>query len=361
MPKFTWNVDPIAFEIGSFQMRWYSLIFTLMFFGGYLLLAWHIRRGGGEWDEGAEFIPYGVIGSIVGARVGHALFYEPHKLAADPLWLLRVWEGGLASHGAVVGVGIGMWLFCKRRNISFIEGADRSTYAGTLSATMVRVGNFFNSEIVGRPTDQTWGVQFLRYPENPHLYRYPTQLFEAGMGVFIMAALFVFDSAIGKERRPRGAMIAFWFTLYFALRFIVEFFKEQQVYRGATLDMGQYLSIPGFLLGLFGLYWAFKKRVPAGWYEEYPEEKEEEKPRRRSIQRDPDVDAEFGAGKKRKGAKRKKKKAKKATPDAPEPGTAPEAASGSAGAATAPESQPEAPPVPESAGTPDSESERPAK
>src|SRR5688500_9100979 len=102
MPKYTWNIDPIAFAIGSFQTLWYSLIFALMFFGGYLLLAWHIRRGGGEWDEGAEFIPYGVIGSIVGARVGHAVFYEPQKLAADPTWLLRVWEGGLASHGAVV-------------------------------------------------------------------------------------------------------------------------------------------------------------------------------------------------------------------------------------------------------------------
>ncbi|HMJ11161.1 MAG TPA: prolipoprotein diacylglyceryl transferase [Polyangiaceae bacterium] len=311
MPKFPWNIDPVLVEIGSFQLRWYSLIFTLMFFGGYLLLAWHIRRGGGDWDEGAEFIPYGVIGSIVGARLGHAFFYEPHKLAADPMWLFRVWEGGLASHGAVVGVGVGMWLFCKRRHISFLEGADRSTYAGTLSATMVRVGNFFNSEIVGRPTDQTWGVQFLRYPEHPELYRYPTQLFEACMGLFIMASLFVFDSAIGKEKRPRGAMIAFWFTLYFALRFTVEFFKEQQVYRGATLDMGQYLSIPGFLLGLFGLYWAFKKRVPAGWYEEYPEDEVEEKPRRRN-KRDADVDAEFGRGGTRaQGAKRKKKQKRK--------------------------------------------------
>lgn len=268
MPKFTWDVDPIMFRIGDHPFRWYSFFFFLMFWGGYALVSWQIRRGGGTHKDGLDFLPYGVFGSLIGARLGHVLFYDLDRALADPAWALRVWEGGLASHGAVIGVGIAMYLFTKLRGIAFIEGADRSVYGGTLAATLVRVGNFFNSEIVGRRTDQTWGVRFPRYLPDPHGYRYPTQLFEIAIGIVIMCALFAFDKAIGKEKRPRGAMIAFWFTLYFALRFIVEFYKEQQVFRGDVLDMGQYLSIPGFLLGVFGLYWSFKRRIPAGWYRE---------------------------------------------------------------------------------------------
>lgn len=325
LPKFTWDVDPILVHIGSFPLRWYSLLFVGVFLGGYALVDWQIRRGGGDKEEGADFIIYGVLATLIGARLGHVLFYDLDHALADPLWVLEIWTGGLSSHGAVIALAVAMYIFTKRRRVSFLEGADRSVFGGTLAATLVRIGNFFNSEIVGRQTDQTWGVKFPRYPEDPTHYRYPTQLFEAGIGIFIFIALLVFDKALGKEKRPRGAMISFWFTLYFSLRFLVEFYKEHQVFKGgATFDMGQYLSIPGVLLGLYGLYWSFKHKIPAGWYEEVPtEELEEEKRRARRKLRDADVDAEFGVRKssKAKGTKKKAKKGKKKLKAEPAAGT----------------------------------------
>jgi prolipoprotein diacylglyceryl transferase len=272
VPQFTWNVDPVLVNLGGFPLRWYSIIFLLAFIGGYALLDWQIRRGGGDEQDASDFIVYGVIAVLGGARLGHVLFYDLDKALANPLWVLKVWSGGLASHGAVIGLAIAMYLFTKRRRVSFIEGADRITFSGALGAALVRIGNFFNSEIVGRTTDQSWGVRFARYAPDPDHYRYPTQLFEAGIGLFVLGALFVFDRALGGEKRPRGALISFWFALYFGLRFLVEFYKEPQVFKGGVLDMGQYLSIPGALLGLAGLCWSFRKRVPAGFQEEYYEE-----------------------------------------------------------------------------------------
>ncbi len=306
MPKFTWDVDPIITTIGGFPLRWYSLLFVGVFLGGYALLNWQIRRGGGDEEEAGDFIVYGVLGVLLGARLGHVLFYDLDKALADPLWIFKIWTGGLASHGAVVGLAVAMYVFCKRRRIPFLEGADRFTFSGALGATLVRIGNFFNSEIVGKKTDQSWGVRFPRYDEDPINYRIPTQLFEAAIGIFVLVALIIFDRALGKEKRPRGALISFWFALYFPLRFIVEFYKEPQVFLGGRFDMGQYLSIPGALLGFFGLYWAFKRRIPAGWYEEYDEKRE-----RKSKLRDPDVDAELARPrkKKKKGSKKAKKKA----------------------------------------------------
>jgi len=305
VPKFTWNIDPIITHIGGFPLRWYSLLFVGVFLGGYALLNWQIRRGGGDEEEAGDFIVYGVLGVLVGARLGHVLFYDLDKALADPMWIFKIWTGGLASHGAVIGLAIAMYVFCKRRRIPFLEGADRFTFSGALGATLVRIGNFFNSEIVGKKTDQSWGVQFPRYDEDPISYRYPTQLFEAAIGIFVLVALLVFDRALGKEKRPRGAMISFWFAVYFPLRFIIEFFKEPQVFQGAKLDMGQYLSIPGALLGVIGLYWSFKRRIPAGWYEEYDPNRE---PRKAG---DPDVDAQFAPGKRKKKKKKGSKKAKK--------------------------------------------------
>lgn len=270
MPKFTWSVDPVLYRFGDLSLRWYSLIFLFVFVGGYLLFHWQVRRGGGDDAEAGDFIVYGVLGVLGGARIGHVLFYDLDKALRDPIWIFKIWTGGLASHGAVVGLAIAMYVFTKRRRVPFLEGADRFTFSGALGAILVRIGNFFNSEIVGRVTDQSWGVRFPRYKEDPTHYRYPTQLYEAAIGLFVLIALFVFDRALGKEKRPRGAMISFWFALYFPLRFLVEFYKEHQVFKGeAAFDMGQYLSIPGALLGFYGLYWAFKHRIPAGWYEEY--------------------------------------------------------------------------------------------
>jgi phosphatidylglycerol---prolipoprotein diacylglyceryl transferase len=278
--------DPIA-------IRFYSLLFVGVFLGGYSLLNWQIRRGKGDAEVAGDFIVYGVVGVLAGARLGHVIFYDFQKELDDPLWVFRIWEGGLASHGAVIGLIIAMWIFTKRRGVPFLEGADRFAFSAALGATLVRVGNFFNSEIVGRKVpDQSWGVRFPRFDvglaEAP--LRYPTQAFEALLGMFVLLCLYLVDRAAGREKRPRGLLISVFFLVYFIGRFIVEFWKEHQVFdTTAALDMGQFLSIPGMFLGAFGVYWSLKNRIPVGWAPADPSSEDEKAPLF-----DPDVDEAFG-------------------------------------------------------------------
>ncbi len=323
LPKFTWDIDPVFLHIplpwdSELGLRYYSLLFVFVFLGGYALLNWQVRRGGGTEEDAGDFIVYGVIGVLGGARLGHVLFYDLDKALRDPGWVLKIWTGGLASHGAVVGLIVAMYLFTKRRGIPFLEGSDRFAFSAALGATLVRLGNFFNSEIVGRVTDQSWGVQFPRYDhravEVP--YRYPSQLFETAMGLVVLAALLVADRAWGKEKRPRGALISLFFAVYFPGRFLVEFYKEYQTLPDtSTLTMGQWLSVPGACLGLYGLWWSFKHRLPVGWAsrepdydEDYDDEDydDEDYDDEREALRDADVDEEFAPHRRRRtSAKRR--------------------------------------------------------
>jgi len=280
--------DPIG-------IRFYSLLFVGVFLGGYSFLNWQIRRGGGGLEVAGDFIVYGVIGVLAGARLGHVIFYDYEKALDDPVWIFRIWEGGLASHGAVVGLILAMWLFTKRRGVPFLEGADRFSFSAALGATLVRVGNFFNSEIVGREVPgQTWGVRFPRYDvglaEAP--LRYPTQAFEALLGIFVILCLYLVDRAAGKEKRPRGLLISVFFLVYFIGRFLVEFWKEHQVFdKTALLDMGQFLSMPGIFLGAFGVYWSIKNHLPVGWVEGSASDGEASAGK--GLARDADVDEAF--------------------------------------------------------------------
>jgi len=276
LPKFTWNIDPIFLHLGPLALRYYSLLFVGVFLGGYALLKWQIERGGGDEDDAGDFIVYGVFGVLIGARLGHVIFYDWKKALADPVWIFEIWKGGLASHGATAGLIFAMWLFTRRRGVPFLEGADRFAFSAALGATLVRVGNFFNSEIVGRPTDQTWGVRFPRYDGNFHgPFRYPTQFYEAGLGLLVMLVLYLVDRWAGKERRPRGLLISVFFAVYFTGRFFVEYFKAYQTLPTSyPLTMGQLLSIPAALLGYVGIAWSLKAKLPVGWAP--PEDLEEE-------------------------------------------------------------------------------------
>jgi prolipoprotein diacylglyceryl transferase len=248
LPSYTWNVDPVFFHIprsyviytlvalgaiaalyGLFkklkdqvvtgaillglalvvsqfmgqavQLRYYSMLFVVVFLGGHALLNWQIKRGGGSADEASDFIVYGVLAVLVGARLGHVIFYDLEKALEDPLWVFEIWTGGLASHGAVIGLVIAMYLFTKRRGIPFLEGADRFAFSAALGATVVRIGNLINSEIVGRVTDQSWGMRFPRgidQGKDPIPLRYPSQLYEIALGVAGFIGLLIADRAMGK-------------------------------------------------------------------------------------------------------------------------------------------------------------------
>lgn len=271
MPKFTWDIDPALFHLGSWELRYYSLIFVVVFLGGYQLLRWQVMRGGGEERDASDFFVYGVLAVLIGARLGHVIFYDYEKAMNDPLWILQIWTGGLSSHGAVIGLIVAMWRFTKTRGVAFLEGADRFAFSAALGATLVRIGNFFNSEIVGKPTDQSWGVKFPRYVEHHGdavVYRHPTQLYEATLGILVFAALYFTDRYFGKEKRPRGLLISVFFLVYFTGRIFVENFKELQVRsleEAAGFTMGQMLSAPLAIVGLIGVVLSLQKKEPAGW------------------------------------------------------------------------------------------------
>jgi prolipoprotein diacylglyceryl transferase len=279
------------------ELRYYSMLFVGVFLGGYALLKWQIVRGGGPADDAGDFIVYGVLGVLVGARVGHVLFYDYEKALADPTWIFKIWTGGLASHGAVMGLILAMFLFTRRRGIPFFEGADRFSFSAALGAGLVRLGNLLNSEIVGRRVpDQSWGFRFLRFSEDSHLdprpLRYPTQIAEMLLGFGILGILYLFDKRLKGEKRPRGALISMFFALYFTGRFCVEFYKEFEgnggMPFGLPITMGQLLSLPGVLIGLIGLALSFQKKIPVGWPSgrlEPDGEDDEERERRRRRKR----------------------------------------------------------------------------
>lgn len=274
----------IYFFLGeTLQLRYYSLLFVVVFLGGHALLNWQVKRGGGGPEVASDFIVYGVLGVLVGARLGHVLFYDLDHALQDPMWVFKIWTGGLASHGAVIGLIIAMYLFTKKRGVPFLEGSDRFAFSATLGATVVRIGNLLNSEIVGRVVpDQSWGIKFPRADIHGGMdrlsftaeelesvkYRYPSQIYEIVLGTCVFIGLLIADRMMGKEKRPRGALISWFFVLYFGGRLFTERYKEfEAVEPGAIITMGQWLSFPGLLLGLYGLYRAFKRKEPAGWVE----------------------------------------------------------------------------------------------
>ena len=281
------------FMPADYGIRYYSLLFVGVFLGGHALLKWQITRAHGPAEDANDFIVYGVLGVLVGARLGHVLFYDLDKALENPLWVLQIWTGGLASHGAVLGLITAMFLFTKRRGLPFLEGADRFSFSAALGATLVRIGNLLNSEIVGKQTDGTWGFRFPRFERDPPL-RHPSQLYEITLGLVVLGLLFLIDKQLGKEKRPRGAMISSFFLLYFCGRFGIEFFKEYDgISPDSPLRMGQILSIPGILLGAYGLFWALTRRLPAEWpHAVLPSEDEDEDDDEESDEDDDDDDDE---------------------------------------------------------------------
>jgi prolipoprotein diacylglyceryl transferase len=262
----TWDLDPVFFTIPFLNLstRYYGLIFSLNFILGLLLYAWQIQRSGGSVSEAMDMVWPGFIGLLVGARLGHVFFYNFDYFTQDPLWLFRVWEGGLASHGAALGlIGAIAWR-SYRSHRPFWDIFDRLTFSGALGAALIRLGNFFNSEIVGKVTNVWWAVRFPRYdwrlPPDLVPPRYPSQLVEFLAGLLVLGALLLIDRLAGREKRPRGLLAASFFILYFTARFLVEFLKERH---GPNDDLwlskGQLLSILPIVFGVGALIAVIKK------------------------------------------------------------------------------------------------------
>lgn len=253
----TWTADPIIFSIGPFALRWYALMFIIGFFIGEKLMEKYYKLDGVDPERVYTLFVYCFIGTLVGARLGHCFFYDPHYYLQHPLEILQTWKGGLASHGGTIGVFLAVVIYAKRDHLTSLFVLDRLGIAVAPVACLIRLGNLFNHEIYGHVTSLPWGFRFItnihqwqagmapRFTEPSH----PTQLYEAlcYLAVFFINAWLYKKYDAGK--RP-GLLLGSFFTLVFGSRFLIEFVKnvQEDFESDMALDMGQLLSIP-FILG----------------------------------------------------------------------------------------------------------------
>lgn len=260
LADFVWNLDPVLLRLGPLAIRYYGMVFALTLLTGYVFWRWQMRRGGYSQDDVDGFILWSVVAVIGGARLGHCFFYHPVRYLSDPITILQFWRGGLASHGATVGLIVALVLYARRRRLRVVEVLDRFAMSAAVGSAGIRLGNFLNSEIVGRPTTVPWAVRFVRF-EAHAVPRHPSQLYELALGLTVLGTLVLVDRLAGREKRPLGLMVGLFLTLYFAGRFCVEFVKEYHTLSHSVLTMGQYLSILPFLAGAGLLVWTSKRRL----------------------------------------------------------------------------------------------------
>lgn len=257
-----WDVDPEIFRIGSFAVRWYGLLFASSFFVGYIIMTRIFKNENLKEDMLDRLTIYMAIGVIGGARLGHCLFYEPAYYLAHPLEIFAIWHGGLASHGAAIGILLAIWFFTKKEHKDYLWVLDRVAIVVALSGFFIRMGNLMNSEIYGVETTLPWGFVFLR--NNEVAPKHPTQIYEGLVYLAIFILLYrIYWSKKGQH--IQGLLISLICILIFTARFFIEFLKEDQVAfeAGMKLNMGQWLSIPFVLLGFAGLFWSMKRNKRA--------------------------------------------------------------------------------------------------
>lgn len=257
MEHILWRVDPVLWRSGHLSLHWYGLIFIAGLLLGYAVLRWIYGREGRDPEAVDALFLYATVGILAGARLLHCLVYEPGYYLRHPVEILYFWKGGLASHGGMAGVVLAALLFCRRYGEKPLWLLSRLTIPGTLVAAFVRIGNFFNSEILGLPSDAPWAVVFARVDAAP---RHPVQLYESGAYLLLFALLFLLYLRLKPERATR-LLPGVFLTGMFSARFVLEYFKTEQAdyVTGLPFTVGQLLSLPLILLGTVWLLYALRK------------------------------------------------------------------------------------------------------
>lgn len=272
-----WDVDPVIFEIFGRGIRWYGLFFAL----GLLILGpmiegriWKREKLNPEWMN--SLFVYVVLGTILGARLGHVLFYDPSYYLANPSKIFAVWEGGLASHGGTIGIIVAVWIYSRRvTKRSMLWTLDRLAVPTGLAAALIRLGNLMNSEIFGRPTDLPWGFVFPRASEFAGYAEkgltipacHPTQIYEAVAYLLVFALCMYLYWGRDAARRYPGLILGYFLLGVFGFRLFVESIKNVQesweigLVQHYGLNMGQFLSIPFILAGLGLIIYAYRHPV----------------------------------------------------------------------------------------------------
>lgn len=271
-----WDFDPTFIDIGGLDIRWYGLMWAIAILAANWFVSNFCRREGLPASVSESAFLWIVLGTFVGARVGHCVFYEPEVYLPEPWRIITdIRDGGMASHGATIGIMLGIWIFVRRNKLPYVWGLDRIAIVAPLSGAIIRMGNLFNSEIIGRVTDLPWGFKFVRHEisEARHAglpdptvaempLRHPTQIYEAlcYLATFAILAWLYYRRDAG--RRCPGllfgvAMIGIFFT-----RFLIEFVKipQEAFEENMTLDMGQWLSMPFILFGIVMIAWSLRRK-----------------------------------------------------------------------------------------------------
>lgn len=263
-----WNVDPVIFWItDSFPLKYYGALFACGLLLGFYIVRNIYKKENLSLDNLDSLLIYVIVGTVLGARLGHCFFYEPDYFFEHPIEILLpiqkikgayqfVGYQGLASHGGSIGVITAMILYCRKYKVQFLGLLDKMAVAVPVTGAFIRMGNFMNSEIYGKPTNGNWGVVFQRDDLIP---RHPTQLYEAFAYIMIFVILFYMYKS-EKIRNAQGLIFGTFLTLLFTARFIIEFFKENQeaFENDMLINMGQILSIPFILIGLGLIFWKSK-------------------------------------------------------------------------------------------------------
>lgn len=257
-----WDFNPVLVSIGGFEIRYYSLMWAAALLVGAWIFSYFCKKEGKPQSLADSAFLYIALGTMIGARVGHCLFYEPEYYLLKPWAIItEIRNGGLASHGATIGIILSIWLCSRKNKVSTLWMTDRLGVIAPISGALIRFGNLFNSEIIGHQTDMPWGFKFMR------LYRglpaeqvpacHPTQLYEA---LCYIATFLVLWWMYNKTEAPRRRGLLFGVALIgiFLTRFFIEFVKVNQVAfeEGMSLNMGQWLSIPFIIIGVVSVWYA---------------------------------------------------------------------------------------------------------
>ena len=250
--------DPVALQLGPLAVRWYGLMYLVAF--GLLWWVGRMRiaaRPESVWSKRDldDALFYGILGTIIGGRLGYVLFYKMGEYLAEPWRIFYVWEGGMSFHGGMIGVILALWLFARSRKQDWLAITDFIAPLVPLGLGAGRLGNFINAELWGRPSDVPWAMVF---PNVDTLPRHPSQLYEFALeGIALFLILWWYSS----KPRPRGAVSGLFLIGYGLFRFAVEFTREPDTFLGLLalgLTMGQWLSVPMVLVGAALLAWAYR-------------------------------------------------------------------------------------------------------
>ncbi|MCH8542464.1 MAG: prolipoprotein diacylglyceryl transferase [Alcanivorax sp.] len=253
------DIDPVAISLFGLQVHWYGLMYLVGFVGALLLCNYRAKRSGGLWNaqQVSDLVFFGAVGVILGGRIGYTLFYNFSGFLADPLTLVRLWQGGMSFHGGLIGVLLAFWLFARKSGKRYFEVADFSVPMVPLGLAAGRIGNFINGELWGRASDAPWAMVF---PGDPlQISRHPSQLYQSMLeGVLLFVVLWLYSS----RPRPMGAVTGLFGAGYGVCRIFAEFFREPDAHIGFIafdwLTMGQLLSLPLVIIGVAMMVWAYR-------------------------------------------------------------------------------------------------------